>query len=83
MISKDGTNEHDWSDWPVSQPNQEDAFTAGPRTNSERARNDPRSCKTPGSSLLRVAASQLARLDPEDRAALRPHVERDMEACRG
>lgn len=34
-------------------------------------------------SLLRVAAVQLPRLDPEDRAALLPFVKRDMEACRG
>lgn len=32
--------------------------------------------------LLRVAAVQLARLDPEDRAALLPFVNRDMEAVR-
>lgn len=30
-------------------------------------------------ALLRVAASQLPRLDPEDRAALLPHVKRDVE----
>jgi hypothetical protein len=81
MISKDGTNEHDWSDWPVSQPNQEDAFTASPRTNGERARNDPRSCKT-SETLLRVAERQLPRLSPEDRSALLPYVRRDMEGVR-
>ena len=33
-------------------------------------------------SLLRVAAVQLPRPSPEDRAALRKYVERDMEAVR-
>ncbi len=36
----------------------------------------------PLANLLRVAAVQLARLDPEDRAALLPFVKRDMEAAR-
>lgn len=38
------------------------------------------------SGLLRVAAVQLSRLDPEDRASLRKYVERDltkMEASNG
>lgn len=35
------------------------------------------------SALLRVAAVQLPRLSAEDRAALRPYVERDMEVARG
>jgi hypothetical protein len=35
-------------------------------------------CKTP-EALLRVAERQLPRLSPEDRAALLPHVKRDME----
>jgi hypothetical protein len=33
-------------------------------------------------STLPAAPSQLARLDPEDRAAIRPFIERDMEAAR-
>lgn len=33
-------------------------------------------------TMLRIAAVQLARLDPEDRAALLPFVKRDMEAAR-
>lgn len=35
------------------------------------------------SGVLRIAAVQLPRLSPEDRAALRKYVERDMEASRG
>lgn len=36
--------------------------------------------KTDARELLRVAAVQLSRLSPEDRAALRKYVERDMAA---
>jgi hypothetical protein len=38
-------------------------------------------CKT-AETLLRVAAVQLPRLSPEDRAALLPYVRRDMEGVR-
>lgn len=70
-----GMNEHDWSERLKSQYGQGDAFTEPTRTNGERSRNDPRSCKT----LLRVAETQLAHLAADGDEASAKHLWRHVE----
>ena len=77
------TNSHNWSEGEKPQADQQHAFTEDARTDGERDRNEPASCKTKLEGLLRIAAEQWPHKSPEDQAVERRFIERDYLALTG